>query len=399
MPWRVVLGVSGGIAAFRAVEVLRQLTAAGCRVHPMLTRNAARFVSPRTFAVLSGSRAEVSLWSHAEEAGVDHVEVARWADLLLVAPATANVLAKMAGGIADDALSTYALAHHRGVLVAPAMNTAMWHHAATQNSLDVLRRRGVEVVLPDTGMLACGDVGEGKLAPVSTIVDAALGLLPARGPLAGQRVLITAGATRERVDLVRVLTNRSSGRMGSALAATARDLGAAVCLVAGPGVVVPPGVTSCHFESAADLARILAERAPDADQVWHAAAVADFRPVQPASGKLDRREGVVQLALEPVPDLAKTIKGAGGRPYLVAFAADEAAHLEQRAARKLADKGADAVVANPIDEDGVGMEAAHNRAVVLSRTGLRRDFTARPKEVLARDLLLAVSGEALAMSE
>ena len=393
---RVVLGVSGGIAAFRAVEVLRQLTVAGCRVRPILTRNAARFVSPRTFAVLAESPVEVSLWGNPSHPGVDHVDVARWADLLLIVPATANVLAKMAAGVADDALTTYALAHRGAVLVAPAMNTAMWRHPATRATLTVLAERGVRVVPPAVGPLACGDVGEGKLADVGSVVHAALAMLPARGPLEGQRVLVTAGPTREPVDDVRVLTNRSSGRMGTALAAAARELGAGVLLLAGPGVFAPAGVETESFETAEDLGRGLVRLTPGTDQVWHAAAVADFRPARPVGGKMDRRFGSVALELAPVPDLSAAVGRSSGRPYLVVFAADRSANLEERAAAKMVAKGADAVVANPIDEPGLGMETPDNRAVLLTKLGLRQEFSPRGKKALARALLLAVAGEALA---
>jgi len=392
----VVLGVSGGIAAFRAVEVLRGLVKAGCDVHPILTRNAARFVAPRTFAVLAGREAQVTLWHDGAQPGVDHVELARRADLLLIAPATANVVAKLAAGIADDALTTYALAHRRGVVVAPAMNTFMLRHAATQQALVTLRGRGVAIVPPDAGELACGDLGEGRLAAVDAIVAAALGALPRRGPLAGLRVLVTAGPTRERIDAVRVLTNRSSGRQGSAIAVAARDLGAEVVLLAGSGVAAPATVPVERFESAAELGALLAAWAPRVDIVWHAAAVADFRSASPAAGKLDRRQGPLRLDLEPVPDLAAGMPRTAGRPYLVIFAAELVADLEARARRKLVDKSADAVVANPIDEAGMGMEAPMNRALVLTRAGLRRELPAQSKEALARELLLAVTPELLA---
>ena len=392
----VVLGVSGGIAAFRAVDVLRSLVQAGCAVHPILTRNAARFVSPRTFAVLAHREAQVTLWRDGEHPGIDHIDLARHADLLLVAPATANVVAKLAAGVADDALTTYALAHRRAVVVAPAMNTFMLRHAATQEALATLRRRGVAIVPTESGELACGEVGEGRLASVDAIVAAALGALPRRGPLAGIRVLVTAGPTRERIDAVRVLSNRSSGRQGSAIAAAAGRLGAEVTLLAGPGVAAPVAVHVERFESAAELGALLAVWAPRVDVVWHAAAVADFRAANPAEGKLDRRKGGLQLDLEPVPDLAAAMPRVDGRPYLVIFAAERAAELESRARRKLAEKGADAVVANPIDEAGVGMETAANRALVLSRGGVRRELGAQAKEDLARELLLTVMPELLA---
>jgi phosphopantothenoylcysteine decarboxylase/phosphopantothenate--cysteine ligase len=378
----VVLGVTGGIAAFRAVEVLRSLVKSGCQVVPILTRNAARFVSPRTFAVLSSHPAQVSLWRDGGGAAIDHVEVARVADLLLVAPATANVLAKLAAGVADDALTTYALAHRRAVVLAPAMNTFMWRHEATQ--------RGAVIVEPDVGWLACREVGEGKLAAVEEIVAAALAALPPRGPLAGVRVLVTAGATREPVDAVRLITNRSSGRMGVAVAEAAQRLGATVTILAGGGVPVPATLRCERFGTAEELGRLLAQRSLESDWVWHAAAVADFRPAQRFEGKLDRRQGGLTLELEPVPDLARALPRAGGRPFLVIFAAERAADLEARALRKLEEKRADAVVANPIDEAGVGMEADENRAVMLAAGGWRREFPQAAKEDLAHDLLLAL---------
>ena len=396
MRGRVVLGVSGGIAAFRAVEVLRGLIKAGCRVHTIMTENATRFVAPRTFAVLSNEGAEVSLWGDPVNPGVDHVALGREADLLLVVPATANVIAKIAAGVGDDALTTYALAHRGRFVVAPAMNTAMWHKPAIEEAVGLLKRRGAVVVEPVTGFLAEGEIGEGKLAPVEEILGAALAALPPRGPLEGVRILITAGPTREPIDAVRVITNRSSGRMGLALAVAARDLGADVRLLAGAGVGTVPGVRAERFETAAELGSLLGVHAPEADAVWHAAAVADFRPPSVSAGKLDRRRGGLELALEPVPDLAAAIPRRQGAPYLVIFAAERARDLEERAAAKMAAKGADAVVANPIDEPGLGMETARNRAVVRTRLGLRREFAAQDKESLARELLLALAGEVVA---
>ena len=396
MRGRVVLGVSGGIAAFRAVEVLRLLVKAGCRVHPILTRNAARFVTPRTFAVLSGEVAQVSLWRDPTAPGIDHTDLSRVADLLLVAPATANVLAKMAAGVADDALTTYALAHRRAVVVAPAMNTVMWLQPAIRQAMATLAARGVAVVEPVAGLLADGEVGDGKLADPEVIAAAVLDALPPAGPLAGLRILVTAGPTRERIDAVRVISNRSSGRMGVALAEQARLLGAAVTIAAGPGVPVPAGLACERFESTADLEGLLARRTGAADVVLHAAAVADFRPATVAEGKLDRRAGGLALELAPTPDLARGMPRPGGRPFLVIFAAERAADLEPRAARKLSEKGADAVVANPIDEAGLGMETAANRAVLLTRRGLRRELPAQGKDALARELLLALAGEIVA---
>ncbi len=396
MGGRVVLGVSGGIAAYKAVEILRELQRAGCPVRVVMTHHATEFVHPRTFAVLSGHPVEVGQFEGPAGPGVDHVERSRWADLFLVAPATADVLAKMAAGIADDALTTYHLAHRRAVAVAPAMNEFMWRHPATRESLRRLEARGVAVIPPDGGPLACGDSGEGRLAAVARIVDSALGLLPMRGALAGLRILVTAGPTREPVDAVRVLTNRSSGRMGVALAAAARRMGAEVVLLHGPmAVPVPPGVEAVRFETAAELEGLLAQHAPGADAILHAAAVADFRPVRAAEGKLDRREGGAALELEPVPDLAAGIGVLEDRPYLVVFAA-EIGEDRERARAKMAAKGADAVVLNDVAAPGTGMEAAENAVVVMTARGEETVVPRAAKETVAREILLALSGELLA---
>ncbi len=396
MDGRVVLGVSGGIAAYRAVELLRELQREGCSVRVIMTRHAAEFVTPRTFAVLSGHPVEVDQWSEPTRPGVDHVELARWADVLVVAPATANLLAKMAAGVADDALTTYHLAHRREVVVAPAMNTHMWRHPATREAVERLRARGVKVVPPAAGPLACGDEGEGRLAPVPRIVEAALARLPRRGPLAGLSVLVTSGPTREPVDAVRVLTNRSSGRMGSALAAEARRLGAEVTLIHGPQwVPPPPGVHAVPVETAAGMGRALEERLGEADLALLAAAVADFRPAAPAAGKLDRREGGLVLELEPVPDLAAEAGRRPDRPYLVVFAAEMGADRE-RALAKMRAKGADAVALNDVTAPGIGMEAEENEVVLLLASGREVRVPRAAKRDVARELLLALAGEVLA---
>lgn len=396
MRGRVVLGVGGGIAAFRAVELARGLVHAGCEVHPILTRAASKLVTPRTFAVLTGQRAQVSLWRDPESPGIDHTELSRRTDLLVICPATANLIAKLARGVADDCLTTYALAHRRAVVLAPAMNTVMWDKPAIREALSLLQSRGVVVVPPVFGLLADGEIGVGKLAPVEEILATCLAELPPVGPLARLRVLVTAGPTREALDAVRVITNRSSGKMGVALAAQARALGAEVRLLAGPGVAVPAGLPVFRFEAAEDLAVLLREHGPWARAVLHAAAVADFRPSRKAPGKLDRRQGPMSVELEPVPDLSLEIAALSPRPYLVVFAAEESQNLASRAQAKLSAKGADAVVANPIDEPGLGMEAEANRVEVWTRNGHHWSFPPTPKEQLARELLLALAGEVLA---
>ncbi len=396
MTGRVVLGVSGGIAAFKSVELLRELITHSVDVRVIMTPHAAEFVHPRTFAVLSGHQVEIDQWARPVEPGVDHVDLSHWADLLLIAPATANVLAKLAAGIADNALTTYALAHRRRVLVAPAMNTVMWRQPATVAAVAVLVGRGVAVVDPEPGMLACGDEGEGRLAPVRAILGRALDLLPRRGPLAGVKVLISAGPTREAIDLVRIITNRSSGRMGVALAAEARRLGAEVVLVHGPLAVEPPvGVEAIAVESATEMGAALDRLAPTVDAALLTAAVADLRPARPVAGKLDRRAGALQLELEPVPDLAAGIGAREERPYLVVFSA-EAGPDRERALAKMRAKGADAVALNDISAPGVGMETPHNEVWLMSAAGLDRHVETADKEEVAREILLALAGEILA---
>ncbi len=396
MQGRVVLGVSGGIAAFKALEVLRELVKAGCRVRVLMTRHATEFVHPRSFAVLSGHPVEVDQWDHPHGAGVDHVELSHWADLLLVVPATANVLGKMAAGIADDALTTYYLAHRRTVLVAPTMNTVMWQQPAVQDSLKTLRQRTVHVAEPELGVLACGDVGEGRLAVPERIVHEAMALLPRRGALAGLRVLVSAGPTRERVDLVRVLGNRSSGRMGVAVAVAARDLGATVTLLHGPlAVPAPPGVKTVPAESSATMGEALDRLAPTVDAVFLAAAVADFRPSRPAAGKMDRREGATSIQLEAVPDLAARVGALAERPYLVVFSAETGVRNE-RALAKMHAKGADAVILNDVSRPDTGMEAAENEVWILSAAGREQHVARAAKETIAREILLGLAGEMLA---
>ncbi|NOZ78839.1 MAG: bifunctional phosphopantothenoylcysteine decarboxylase/phosphopantothenate--cysteine ligase CoaBC [Acidobacteria bacterium] len=396
MRGRIVLGVSGGIAAYKSVEILRLLEKRGCGVRVIMTRHATEFVNPRTFAVLSGFPVQVSQWDSPTMPGVDHVELSHWADLLLVAPATANVAVKMATGIADDALSTYALAHRRRVLVAPAMNTVMWRQPAVQEALSKLSSRGAVIVTPESGELACGDTGQGRLAPVEEIAHRALSMLPPRGPLAGLRILVTAGPTREPVDGVRVLTNRSSGRMGVALAQAAADLGASVDLLHGPlGVALPLGVRPHGVETAREMEEVLAKLSAGADAAFLVAAVADFRPVAPIAGKLDRREGGLAIELEPVPDLAAGLGARTPRPYLAVFAAEDGANRD-RALEKMGAKGADAVVLNDISAPGVGMEAVENEVWILSAGGIDHHVPRAGKDEVARQILLVLSGELLA---
>jgi phosphopantothenoylcysteine decarboxylase/phosphopantothenate--cysteine ligase len=361
-----------------------------------MTRHATELAHPRTFAVLSGHPVEVDQWDRATASGVDHVELSHWADLLLIAPATANILAKMAAGIADDALTTYHLAHRRAVAVAPAMNTVMWNHPATQESIVLLRQRGVTVIEPATGILACGDEGEGRLAPIATVVDRAVRLLPQRGPFASLQVLISAGPTREPIDRVRFISNRSSGRMGVALAATAHQLGARVTLLHGPlEVDPPPGIDCVAVETAEEMGKALDRLAGEADVALLAAAVADFKPAAVAEGKLDRRDGKTSIPVEPVDDLSAKIGTRSQRPYLVVFSA-EVGLDQERAVAKMKRKGADAVVVNDIATPGVGMESDHNEVWVHSTGGTEKLVPRAEKSLVAKEILLCLSAEILA---
>ncbi len=305
---RVTVGVSGGIAAYKAAELVRALQRQALEVHVVMTESACKFVQPLTFASLTGNRVISSLWDYpsggagdtpGEQNGIEHIEEAQWAEALVVAPATANILAKFAHGIADDFLTTMYLATHAPVLVAPAMNVNMWNHPATQANLELLRQRGVRVVEPGTGELACGMVGTGRMAEPAAIADAVLNALGRRHDMAGEIVMVTAGGTREARDPVRFLGNRSSGKMGYALAEAAQSRGARVILVSGPTALHPPA----HCElvkvvTADEMREVVLERMAEATMVVKAAAVADYRPVAVSEQKL-KRTGPMTLELAP----------------------------------------------------------------------------------------------------
>src|SRR5712691_1609839 len=320
---KIVLGVSGGIAAYKAPELVRRLQDAGADVRVVLTPNATRFVSPLSLAAVSKHGVIVDQWGDPEKGGVDHIEMARWAELLLIAPATANILAKLAVGIADDALSTYAVAHRAHVMVAPAMNTYMLQHPTVTQNLDALRERGVEIIDPETGYLAEGEEGPGRLADIPVIVER-VRLHFASRDLDGRRVLVTAGPTREPIDPVRYISNRSSGKMGYALADAAKRRGATVTLVSGPtSLPVPAGVDVKQIMTASEMYDAVIERAPQNQIVIKAAAVADFAPASAASEKIkkDDREELI-LKLKKSPDILEKLASVRPKPFVVAFAAE-----------------------------------------------------------------------------
>jgi phosphopantothenoylcysteine decarboxylase/phosphopantothenate--cysteine ligase len=394
-PPRILLGISGGIAAYKAVEVLRGLSNRGADVRVAMTRGAQEFVRPLTFAVLSKHEVLTEVWGSGNAPAVDHVELAEACDLLLVAPATAHTLGKFAQGLADDFLSTYFLAHRGPVLVAPAMESAMWAHAAVRRNMELLAARGVRTVGPETGALASGRSGLGRMAEPDEIVAEAWRIATgARRDLAGLKLLVTAGPTREPIDPVRFVSNRSSGRMGFALAESARDRGASVTLVCGPTSRTPPdGVRHLAFETADELAEILLREFPDCDGLAMAAAVADFLPERSAA-RLHRSDGERTLRLRPGRDLLASLRPLRRGQTVVAFAA-ETADLEERGRRKMEAKGADLVVVNDVGREDIGFDAPENEVLILTAGGGRELVSRRGKREVAEkiwDAFLAARG-------
>ena len=383
----VVLGVTGCIGAYKACEVLRELQRRGVDVHVVMTAAATRFVSPMTFEALSRHAVFHDQWALGAQGEIRHISLADDAELLLVAPATANILGKFARGIADDALSTLYLATRAPVVVAPAMNVNMFEHEAVQENLATLRGRGVGVVEPGEGYLACGWLGRGRLAEVETIVEAALARLARRRDLADQTVLITAGPTVEDIDPVRHISNRSSGAMGYRLAEAARDRGASVVLVSGPTALqAPHGVTLVSVRSAEQMQQAVAAHAAAASVVIAAAAVSDYRPAQASPSKLKKTDGPMRLELVRTPDILKGLGEAKGARVLVGFAA-ETEDLVANAGRKLEAKNLDLIVANDVTAPGAGFGTATNAVVLLRRDGGRRDVPLATKREVADQIL------------
>jgi len=383
---RVVLGVTGGIAAYKAAEVCRRLVDAGAHVVPVLTDDAQRFVGALTFSALASEPARTSLFEGPDP--IPHTKLGRAADLVVIAPATAKLIGKYANGISDDLLTATLLATKAPVVLAPAMHTEMWEHAAVQDNLAQLRTRGVRIVDPEEGRLAGGDIGAGRLAEPERIIVAAAGVLADAGDLAGIRLLVTAGGTREPIDPVRFVGNRSSGKMGHAVAERAARRGAAVELVTTMKRPVDvSGIDVEHVETADDMARAVTSRFPGCDVVVMAAAVADFRPKAVADEKLKKREGVPEVVLEPTTDVLALL-GERKQPgqVLVGFAA-ETDHVEQHAAEKMVGKRVDVMVANDVSASDAGFEVDTNRAVLLYSSGSREETSLLDKGDLA-DLLL-----------
>ncbi|MBR3430276.1 MAG: bifunctional phosphopantothenoylcysteine decarboxylase/phosphopantothenate--cysteine ligase CoaBC [Clostridia bacterium] len=368
---KVVLGVTGGIAAYKSAEVVSRLRHNGAEVHVIMTRNATEFVSPLTFQTLSANPVITDTFKTPEAWNVEHVALAKLADIFVIAPATANILAKMACGIADDMLSTTVLATKAPILVAPAMNTGMWTAEATRNNAEILRKRGVHFAGPESGMLACGDEGAGRMSEPDDIVNAIVGILEDKHDLEGMKILVTAGATRERLDPVRFLTNDSSGKMGFALAEAARNRGAEVTLVKGSTTaVVPSGIRIISIESAMDLLKTMKKEAPKQDVIIQAAAVADYRPVSVSKTKIKKKAGEpMTLTLEENPDVAKTIGAMKKKNQIFVGFAAETDHMEKHASDKLVSKNLDMIVANDITKAGAGFNTDTNIATLICREG------------------------------
>lgn len=364
----VALGVCGGIAAYKAVEVLRGLQRAGCMVRVAMTKRACEFVQPLTFRALSGSHVIVDDYAPDNPDPIAHITFSQTVDLLIVVPATANIIAKFANGVADDFLSSTYLACNAPVLIAPAMNTTMWQHPATQRNLRQLRADGVHFVEPDAGEMACGTFGPGRLSEPELIVRAALEILaPVPKDLAGERFLITVGATREEIDPVRFLSNRSSGKMGFALAEAALKRGAAVTVVAGATTVDPPaGVRVLKALTADEMLKTVASEAGAASVFIGAAAIADYRPVQRAEQKIKKSSESITLTLERTPDVLSQVAASRANGMLVVGFAAETENVIDNAKEKLRSKKLDAIVANDVSRADAGFDTATNAITIIT---------------------------------
>jgi phosphopantothenoylcysteine decarboxylase/phosphopantothenate--cysteine ligase len=388
-PNRVLLGVTGGIAAYKAAELVRRLRERGAEVQVVMTAGARQFVTPLTFQALSGRPVRTDLWDAAAEAAMGHIELARWAEQVLVAPATADFLAKLAHGRADDLLATLCLATDAPLAVAPAMNRLMWANAATQANVATLRARGIAVLGPGAGDQACGETGPGRMLEPLEIIDALWPATAAVGGLAGRKVLVTAGPTRERIDPVRFITNRSSGKMGFAVAEAARLAGAEVVLVSGPvNVATPPGVRRVDVETAEQMLEAVRADLPGTDVFIAAAAVSDYRPVQPAAEKIKKTSDSLMLALSRTTDILATVAAGSPRPFVVGFAA-ETQNVERNALAKLEGKRLDMIAANQVG-DNLAFDCDDNALTVYWPEG-KRELARAPKRRLAAELVAVIA--------
>jgi phosphopantothenoylcysteine decarboxylase/phosphopantothenate--cysteine ligase len=390
---RITLGVTGGVAAYKSAELVRRLQTEGHSVQVVMTRAAREFITPLTFAALSGHKVITDLFTGGDsgdanlESAIEHIAVAQRTDLLLVAPATADTLAKFARGFADDFLSTLYLASTAPVVLAPAMNVNMWQHPATQENLAMLRKRGVRIVEPGEGYLACGMTGPGRLAAQEEILKAVREVVEAQQDLAGETVLVTAGPTHEDLDPVRFIANRSSGKMGYAVAEAAARRGAKVVLISGPTALqTPEGVERIDVRTAEEMLRAVQARFPAASIAIFAAAVADFRPAEPTSAKIKRTKEPLTIRLEPNPDILATMAKEKGDCLVVGFAA-ETDHVAENARKKLTAKNVDLIVANDVTAEGAGFGVDTNIVTIFSRDGRDLPLPRMTKAEVAQRIL------------
>ncbi len=386
---RILLGVTGGIAAYKSPDLVRRLIERGADVQVVMTEAAQKFVSATSFQAVSGHPTRSDLWDSAAEAAMGHIELARWPELILIAPASADFIARLAAGRADDLLATLCLASEAPIVVAPAMNRVMWANAATQANVGVLLSRGVRILGPGSGNQACGEIGPGRMLEPLQLAEHLLAPLPNAGLLTGLNVLITAGPTRERLDPVRYLTNRSSGKMGFAVAAAAREAGAHVTLVTGPvHLAAPTGITRIDVESARDMYAAVHRHIAETDVFIAAAAVADFQPIVVAKQKIKKQGLTVKLDLEPAPDIVKSVADMAKRPFVVGFAA-ETNDVEANARAKLKRKKLDMIAANRVG-DGIAFDCEDNALTVIWPGG-QADIDRGPKLEVARALIAMIA--------
>ena len=386
---RILLGVTGGIAAYKSAEIVRRLKERGAEVQVVMTGAARQFVTPLTFQALSGRPVRTDLWDEAAEAAMGHIELARWADHILVAPASADFLARLAHGLASDLLTTLCLATDVPITVAPAMNRLMWANAATRANMALLAARGIEVIGPAEGDQACGETGPGRMVEPDVLAAAVIDRAATSGALAGRKVIVTAGPTRECIDPVRFITNRSSGKMGFAVAEAARDAGAEVILISGPvNVCTPPGVRRVDVETADQMLAAVNENLGGTDIFIAAAAVSDYRPVQVSTEKIKKTSDSLMLALSRTTDILATVAAGAARPFVVGFAA-ETQNVERNALAKLEGKNLDMIAANQVGE-GLAFDQDENALTVYWRGG-GRELKRAGKAQIAAELVALIA--------
>lgn len=390
----IALGITGCIAAYKAAIIVRELQKRGVgRISVIMTESAARFITPLTFEALTGNRVITGMWEPVESREITHISLARSADLLLVAPATADIIGKFANGIADDFLSTFYLAFEKQTVVAPAMNKEMWNHRQVKANVKKIGEAGVTIVPPGKGYLACGEEGEGRLADICKIVDAVFEVLKPQKILAGKKILITAGPTREPIDDVRFISNPSTGKMGYAVAEEADKLGAEVTLISGPvQIPAPQNVKIINIHTAEEMSSTVKKEIQSADVLVMTAAVADFKPKDSKTGKMKKESVPMNLGLEPTEDILLSLKDS--KAFKIGFAA-EIGGAEEKAKEKMVRKGLDMIVANDVSEEGSGFGTDTNRVVIFGKDGFSERTELITKNEAARRILKLIAGRLL----